>query len=227
MIGFPSFSTTKKRLKDGKGLEALPSASNRLRRRLDHPWWGCLPSGLSKHSDRWNIHHFFHRKIHLHFRSMYIPLLGWLIPEWRTNLCHLWTITGVVLGNEASGLSEYHEGSVIPRLHPSFPTSRKTNPWLPLLPKSNSHSLIKRNFHPPPSNIPLIYPPRLLSHPPPTMTWNPSFFRKPGHPLEITFQVIQAVTFFGMVFCDPKSWPESWPNSTFGDVQRSRILTFC
>ena len=29
-MGSPVFSTTKKRLKEGKGLEALPSASNRL-----------------------------------------------------------------------------------------------------------------------------------------------------------------------------------------------------
>lgn len=117
-----------------------------------------------------------------------------------------------------------------------------------------SHGLKKNeNFIPPPPtkamsklqnpcHLMWLYTPRYLRSTqvagpsPPTMTWNPSFFRKPGHPLKITRPRWSKPWPFldRMVFCDPKSWPEP---STFGRTFQKghgggwitcpRILTFC
>ena len=110
-------------------------------------------------------------------------------------------------------------------------------PWFKII---KSHGTKTRKFHPPlerqcqnnPCHLMWLYTPRYLRS---TQVAGPSstnhdmifFFRIRTPPLKITWPMwFQAVTFFGMVgFLGTLSWPESWPNSTFGDVQRSRILT--
>ena len=118
VMGFPSFSTTKKRRKDGKGLEALPSASKRLVVMVD----GCqlrlvvYPHYVKGFSTIQTVVGIGITTIVLSVQS-----LNWLT---------------VVLGNEAFvfGITW---GFSHTRLHPhSLPLT--TCSWLPLLPPHHS-----------------------------------------------------------------------------------------